>query len=161
MWSMNFQMFKLDLEKTEEPEIKLPTAFESLKNNTLATWCKELTYWKRPWHWERLRAGGEEGDRGWDGWMASPTQWTRVWVNSESWWWTGRPGVLQSVGSQRVEHERVTEQNGNDTCSIYICLRKTILFSIMALPIYIPISRAHGFPFLHVITNNCHFLSYW
>ena len=50
--------------------------------NTLATWCKELTDWKRPWWWERLRAGGEEDDRGWDGWMASLTQWTWVWVDS-------------------------------------------------------------------------------
>ena len=62
----------------------------------------ELTHWKRPWCWERLRAGGEGDDRGWDGWMASPTQWTWVWVNHRSWWWTGRPGVLQSMGSQRV-----------------------------------------------------------
>ena len=59
---------------------------------TLATWCEELTHWKRPWCWERLRAG--EGDnRGWDGWMASLTQWTWIWASSESWWWTGRPGV--------------------------------------------------------------------
>ena len=50
--------------------------------NTLATWCKELAYWKRPWCWERLKAGGERDDRGWDGWMASPTQWTGVWANS-------------------------------------------------------------------------------
>ena len=57
---------------------------------------------KRPWFWERLRAGGEGDDRGWDGWMASLTQRTWVWVNSGSWWWTGRPGMLQSVGSQRV-----------------------------------------------------------
>ena len=63
-------------------------------------WCKELTHWKRPWCWEGLRAGGEGDDRGWDGWMASPTQWTSVWVNSGSWWWTGRPGVLKSMGSQ-------------------------------------------------------------
>ena len=54
--------------------------------NTLATWCKEPIHWKRPWWWERLRAGGEEGNRRWDGWMASPTQWTWVWVNSGSWW---------------------------------------------------------------------------
>ena len=50
--------------------------------------------------WERLRAGGEGNERGWDGWMASPTQWTWVWVNSGSWWWTGRPGVLRFMGSQ-------------------------------------------------------------
>ena len=69
------------------------------ETNPLATWCKELTHWKRPWYWERLKAG-EGDDRGWDGWMASPTRWTWVWVNSGSWWWTGRPGMLQSVGSQ-------------------------------------------------------------
>ena len=53
----------------------------------------------------------EGGRRGWDGWMASPTQWTWVWVNSRSWWWTGRPGVLQSMGSQRVRHNWATELN--------------------------------------------------
>ena len=70
----------------------------SWNSNTWATSCEELTHLKRPWCWERLRAGGEGGNRGWDGWMASPTQWTWVWVNSGSWWWTGRPGVLQSMG---------------------------------------------------------------
>ena len=79
-------------------------------SNTLATWCKELTYLKRPWCWERLKAGGEGDDRGWDGWMASWLQRTWVWVNSGSWWWTGRPGVLQSMGSQRVRHNWATEQ---------------------------------------------------
>ena len=54
-------------------------------SNTLATWCKELTHWKKPWYWERMKAG-EGDDRGWDGWMASPTQWTWVWVSSGSWW---------------------------------------------------------------------------
>ena len=63
---------------------------------------KELTHLKRPWCWERLKAGGEGDDRGWDGWMASLTQWIWVWVNSRSWWFTGRPGVLQPMGSQRV-----------------------------------------------------------
>ena len=81
--------------------------------NTLATWCEELTQWKRPWCWERLKMGGEGDDRGWDGWMASPTRWTWVWVSSGSWWWTGRPGVLcvQSMGSQSVQHDWVTELN--------------------------------------------------
>ena len=60
----------------------------------------ELTHWKRPWWWERLKAGGVGDNRGWDGWMASPTQWTWVWAGSGSWWWTGKPGVLQSMGSQ-------------------------------------------------------------
>ena len=72
-------------------------------SNTLATWCKELTHWKIPWWWERLRVGGsEEGDRRWDGWMASLTQWTWVWANSRRQWRTGKPGVLQAMGSQRV-----------------------------------------------------------
>ena len=76
----------------------------SWNSNILATWCEELTLLKRPWSWERLKVGGEGDDRGWDGWMASLTQRTWVWVNSGSWWWTGRPGVLQSMGSQRVGH---------------------------------------------------------
>ena len=63
-------------------------------SSTLATRCEELTHWKRPWCWERLKAGGEGDNREWDCWMASPTQWTWFWVNSRSWWWTGRPGVL-------------------------------------------------------------------
>ena len=77
----------------------------------LASWCKELNHLKRPWCWERLRAGGKGDDRGWDGWMASLTQWTWVWVDSRSWWWTGRPGVLQSMEWQRVGHDWATELN--------------------------------------------------
>ena len=72
----------------------------SWKCNTLVTSCEELTRLKRPWCWERLKAGGGGDDRGWDGWMASPTQWMWIWVNCRSWWWTGRPGMLQSMGSQ-------------------------------------------------------------
>ena len=74
------------------------------------TWL-ELTHWKRPWCWEGLGTGGEGDDRAWDGWMASLTQWAWVWVNSGSWWWTGRPGVLQFMGSQRVGHDWATELN--------------------------------------------------
>ena len=73
------------------------------------TWCKELIHLKRPWCWKRLKAGGEGDDRGWDCWMTSPTQWTWVWVSSGSCWWTGKPGVLQSMGSQRVRHNWATE----------------------------------------------------
>ena len=76
--------------------------------NTLAPWCEELTHWKRPWCWERLRAGGEEGNRGWDGWMISVTQWIRVWANSRE-VKDGKSGVLQSMGLQRVRHDWVTE----------------------------------------------------
>ena len=70
--------------------------------------AKSWLVWKRPWCWERLRAGGEGDDRGWDDWLASLTQWTWVWVNSGSWWWTGRPGVLRFMGLQRVGHDWVT-----------------------------------------------------
>ena len=77
----------------------------------LAIWCKELTHWKRPWCWERLKAGGEGEDRRWDGWMLSLTRWTWVWAGAKSWWWTGKPGVLQSMGLQRVGHNWVTELN--------------------------------------------------
>ena len=81
------------------------------ETNTLATWCEELTHWKRPWFWERLKVGGEGDNRGWDDWMASLTRWTWVCVNSGNWWWTGRPGILQSMGSQRVRQDWATELN--------------------------------------------------
>ena len=83
----------------------------SWNSNTLATWYEEQTHLKRPWCWERLGAGAEGNDRGWDGWMSPPTRWTWVWVNSEIWWWTGRPGVLRFVGSQRVGHDWATKPN--------------------------------------------------
>ena len=86
----------------------------SWNSNTLATWCEELTHLKRPWYWERLRAGGEGDDRGWDGWMTSPTQRTWVWVDSGSWWWTGRPGCYYSwcrKESDMTEWLNWTEQN--------------------------------------------------
>ena len=65
--------------------------------------------------WERLKVWGEGDDRGWDGWMKSQTQWMWVWVNSGSWWWTGRPGMLQSMGSQRVGQDWVTELNWTES----------------------------------------------
>ena len=71
----------------------------------LATWCKELT------HWERSKAGGEGNNRGWGGWKASLTLWTEVWVNSRSWWWTGKLGMLQSVELQRAGHDWATKLN--------------------------------------------------
>ena len=80
-----------------------------LKFQYLVTWCEELTHWKRPWCWERLKAGREGDYRRWDGWMASPTAWTWVWASSMSWWWTRKPGVLESMGLQRVGHNWVTE----------------------------------------------------
>ena len=79
------------------------------ETNALGTWCEELTHWKIPWCWERLKAGGEGANRGWDGWMASLSRWTWVWANPGNWWWTGKPGMLQSMGSQRVGHNWGTE----------------------------------------------------
>ena len=113
----------------------------SWNSNTLATWCEELTHLKRPWCWERLKAG-EGDDRGWDGWMASLTQWTWVWIDSGSWWWTGRPGMLRSMGSQRVRHNWATELNWIDLwvlrfeafcLFIYIFLCTTFFFLIYLL----------------------------
>ena len=91
----------------------------SWNSSTLATWCKELTHLKRPWCWEGLGAGGGGDDRGWDGWMASLTWWTWVWVNSGSWWWAGRPGVLRFTGSQsRTRLSDWTELNWTDVITI-------------------------------------------
>ena len=81
----------------------------SWTSNTLATWFEELTHLKRPWCWKRAKAGGDRDDRGWDGWVVSPTQWTWVWTSSGSWWRTWKPGVLQSMGLQRDGHNWVNE----------------------------------------------------
>ena len=97
-------------------------------SNTLATSCEDLTHWKRLWCWEGLGAGGERDNRGWDGWMASLTRWTCVWVNSRSWWWTGRPGMLWFMGPQRVGHDWVTELNWSNLEGTYtwVHVRKII-----------------------------------
>ena len=96
----------------------------SWNSNTLATCWEELSHWKRLWCWEGVEAGGEGDNRGWDGWMASLTRWMQVWVNSGSWWWTGRPGVLWFMGSQRVRHHWLTEMNWAELhpnyCRFYI-----------------------------------------
>ena len=81
--------------KEISPGCSLEGLMVKLKLSTLATSCEELTHWKRLWCWEGFGAEGEGDNRGWNGWMASQTWWTWVWVNSGSWWWTGRPGVPQ------------------------------------------------------------------
>ena len=97
--------------KEISPECSLEGLMLKLKTPILWPPDEKSYHWIRPWCREGLRAGGEGDDRGWDGWMASPTRWTWVWVHSRSWWWTGRPGVLQFMGSQRVGHDWVTELN--------------------------------------------------
>ena len=82
----------------------------SWNSNILATWCEELTHWKRPWCWEGLKAGGEGDNRRWDVWMAFLTRWMWVWASFGGWWWTGKPGVLQSMELQRVGHDWEIEQ---------------------------------------------------
>ena len=115
--------------KEISPEYSLEGCW-SWNSNTLATWCKELTHWKSPWCWERLKAG-EGNDRGWDGWMASPTRWTWVWVSSGSWWCTGNLGVLQSMGWQRVRHDWGTELNWSFIKTTVISLLNSSPFSTL------------------------------
>ena len=89
---------------------------------------------KKPWCWERLKAGGEGGNRGWDGWMPSPIQWTWVWVNSRSWWWTGRPGVLQSMGLQsQTQLSNWTELTNRSRHLVVVPLIPIFLISITHL----------------------------
>ena len=114
-------------------------------SNTLATSCKELTHWKRPCCWEILGAGGEGDDRGWDGWMASLTRWAWVWVNSGSLWWTGRPGVLQFMGSQRVGHDWVTELNWTDSNTHLLSTRPSSKYRANELQNQDLTSDLHGF----------------
>jgi len=96
----------------------------------ITIWWDELTHLRRPWCWERLKAEGEGDDRGWDGWMASPTQWTWVWVSSGSWWWTGKPGVLQSMGLQRAGHNCATEMTDWCIVSCHLQWRFYIISSL-------------------------------
>ena len=95
--------------KAINPEYSLERLMLKLNPQYLAIWCKELTHWKRPWCWERLKSGGEGDDRGWECWMASPTQWTWVWVVFGRWQGPGKPGKLRSTGLQRVGHDWATE----------------------------------------------------
>ena len=106
--------------KDISPGCALEGMMLKLKANTLATWCEEMTHLKRLWCWERLKAGGEGDDRGWDGWMASPTQWTWVWVDSRSWFWTRRTSMLWFMGLQIVGHNWATELNWTEDSSYWV-----------------------------------------
>ena len=101
------------IRKEISPGCSLEGLMLKLKLQYFGHLMPRVASFEKTWCWERLRAGGEGDGRRWDGWMASLTQWTWVWVNSRSWWWTGRPGVLQFMGLQRVGHDWVTELNWN------------------------------------------------
>ena len=105
--------------KEISPGCSLERLLLKLKLQYFGHLMQELTHWKRPWCWEGLGAGGEGDDRGWDDWMASPTRCTWVWVNSGSWWWPWRPGVLQFMGLQRIRHDWATELNWTESGKYY------------------------------------------
>ena len=91
-----------------------------------------MTHLKRPWCWKGLRAGAEGDGRGWDGWMASPTGWTWVWVDSRCWWWTGRPSVLQFMGSQWIGHDWATELNWTEFKISFLFPRESSPFNVIS-----------------------------
>ena len=93
------------------PEYSLKGLMLKLKLQYLGHLMWRADSLEKTWGWEKLKAGGEGDGRGGDGWMASPTQWKWVWASSGNWWWTGKPGVLHSMGSQRVRLHWVTELN--------------------------------------------------
>ena len=101
--------------KEISPGCSLKDWCRSWNSNTLATSCEELTHWKRLWCWQGLGAGREGDDRGWDGWMASLTWWTWIWVNSRSWVMDREACMLRFMGLQRVGHDWATELNWTET----------------------------------------------
>ena len=127
----------------------------SWNSNTLATWWEELTHWKDPdagKDWRRE----EKGTTGWNGWMASPTRWTWVCISSRSWWWSGKPGIPQSMVLQRAGQDWVTELNWMIVLLIVLFSWGTTLpSSIITVLIYIPTNRAQGFSFLYILAKNC------
>ena len=97
--------------KEISPEYSLEGLMLKLKLQYFGHLIRRADSFEKTWCWERLKAGGAGDNRGWDGWMVPPTQWTWIWVSSRSWWWTGKPGMLQSMGLQSVGHVWVTELN--------------------------------------------------
>ena len=152
--------------KEISPEYSLEGLTLKLKLQYFGPLMQELTHWKRPWCWERLKAGGEGDDRGWGSWMASLTQWTWVWASSGSWWWTGRPGMLKSMGSQRVGHDWVTELTDwrRAQCSLCFLLKnifkddivKRVVFKIFNLPSLTFCSKVHRLSPTHLSSLASH-----
>ena len=95
--------------KDISPECSLKGLMLKLKLQYFGHLMQRADSLVKTWCWERLKAGGEGDDRGWDGWMASLTQWAWVWSSSRRWWRTGKPGMLQFMESQRVRDNRVAE----------------------------------------------------
>ena len=127
--------------KEIQPGISLEGMMLKLKLQYFGHLMRRVDSLERPWCWEGLGAREEGDDRGWDGWMASLTQWTWVWVNSGIWWWTGRSGVLRFMGSQRVGHDWVTELNWTDPWPV-VALNK--YWISLARGSILPLSQVHG-----------------
>ena len=108
--------------KEISPEYWLEGLMLKLKLQYFGHLMRRTDSLERPWCWERLKAGGEGDDRGWDSWMTSPTGWTWVWASSGSWWWTGKPGMLQSIRSQRAGYDWTTELNALYSLKSFKCL---------------------------------------
>ena len=108
------------------------TGRSDVEAETPILWPPDAKNWligKRPWCLERLKAGGEGDNRGWDVWMASPTQWTWIWASSRRWWRTGKPGILQTMGLQRVRHDWTTELNWRHICESPTSLSRWLTLS--------------------------------
>ena len=105
--------------KETSPGCSLEGLMLKLKLQYFGHLMRRVDSLERPWCWEGLGAGGERDDRGWDGWMASLTRWTWVWVNSGSWYWTGRPGMLRFMGSRRVGHDGANEMNWTELTYVH------------------------------------------
>ena len=112
---LNCKEIQLVHSKEISPGCSLERMMLKLKLQYFGLLMKELIHWKRHWCWEELGQEEKGDDRGWDGWMASQTWWTWIWVNSGGWWWTGRPGVLRFMGSQWVGHDWAIELNWRDS----------------------------------------------
>ena len=134
--------------KEINPECSLEGLMLKLKLQYFGRLMQRTDSFEKTWCWERLKVVGEEDDRGWDGWMASWTQWTWVWLNPRSWWWTGRPSVLQSTGSQRVGYDWATELNWTERRESHLAIWSNSLSSLPCYLLYFPSNIYFLFLFL-------------
>ena len=127
--------------KSVSPEYSLEGLMLKLNLQYFGHLMWRMDSFEKTWCWKRLKVGGERDDRGWDGWMASLTQWTWVLVNSGSWWWTGGPGMLQSMGSARVGHDWATELNWTDTTLLLLFSKHQLIKDSHGFTIYYWLSQ--------------------